>query len=130
MTQIKLEVGKRYVDRSGQTRGPLRLGPGHTMTFECPGSCKSWFANGSHTTTGIHKFDLIALVPDEAPEPQPDEDAFAEIAERELLAGVPDEQDELAALGARVAELEKAFDKEPTIVEIIKQTAKRMKGEV
>jgi hypothetical protein len=86
MTGIKLEAGKRAIARNGQIFGPLVNGP--NGTFECPRTARSWFANGQHTLLGPSPLDLIALAPDEAPEP-----------------------DELATIRAENARLREALEK-------------------
>jgi hypothetical protein len=99
---IKLEVGKRYRDGYGKPRAIV-------MRF----SASVYMAHdgAKYSDTGKRlveyeydsRFDLIALAPDEAPEPQPDE---------------------LAALRARVAELEQEIvAHDHTIAEIGERAA-------
>ena len=102
MTGIKLEVGKRYRDGYGKPRAiVMRLSASVYMAHD----------GAKYSDTGKRlveyeydsRFDLIALAPDEAPEPQPDE---------------------LAALRARVAELEQELAAhDHTIAEIGERAA-------
>ena len=83
---IKLEAGKRYVSRGGHVYGPLYAVKSSRFPFECRAASERWTPDGDYHDDGEECIcDLIALAPDEAPEPQPDE---------------------LAALRARVAELQ------------------------
>ena len=84
MTGIKLEVGKRYRDREGRVYGPLFGRKGYkNYPFGDRQSARVWAANGSYYGTPDEcEYDLIALAPDEAPEPQPD-DLAALRAERD-----------------------------------------------
>jgi hypothetical protein len=86
---IKLEVGKRYVSRRDGVYGPLFAVDGIRYLFECRARNECWTENGCYYSDGDESSaDLIALAPDEAPEP-----------------------DELATIRAENARLREALEK-------------------
>lgn len=72
MSGIKLEVGRRYVDREGQEYGPLTVqNDEDTFPFICTKEGHfSWMRDGSYSAIAgeQHPRDLIAEAPDEAPQ--------------------------------------------------------------
>lgn len=78
---IKLEVGKRYVDREGRVYGPLFAASDASYPFECRVRNESWTADGRYyrVETEASSWDLIALAPDEALSGEAALDALTEL---------------------------------------------------
>ena len=117
---IKLEVGKRYVDRNGNIWGPLALSDAAMFPYVCTRKPEmSWTYSGRFSST-IYDApnDLIALAPDEATE-QPDELATLRERVRDLeewnrkmveMAASKNNLDGYRELGQRAAQAESIAD--------------------